>query len=108
MGNTLIVVLTCGHEKDYTGWSPMGLPAVGDEHSCWSACDKVPAWRGAGNPYVRHVKRVEIRSDMTGPLPPVRNADALSPKETERRWEAWWGSVGEQLASEVAEGLQDT
>lgn len=50
---TITVILTCGHEKDYTGWDDR-LPNVGDEHSCWSSCDYVPT----RNPHVRYVREI--------------------------------------------------
>lgn len=60
MASQTIVVLTCGHEKDYTGET---VPAVGDEHSCWSSCDQVPTWRGANNPNICRVARIETRDE---------------------------------------------
>lgn len=56
-----IVILTCGHEKDYTNRTDQ-LPAVGDFHPCWSSCDQVPTWRGR-NPHHRFVKAIETRNE---------------------------------------------
>lgn len=56
-----IVVLSCGHEKDYTD-RPGPLPEIGEEHACWSSCDLVPTYRGR-NPNVRHVIGIETRED---------------------------------------------
>lgn len=54
-----IVILNCGHEHDYTG-SEDRLPTIGSEHSCWSACDQVPTYRGR-NPHIRRVARIVTR-----------------------------------------------
>jgi hypothetical protein len=51
------VILNCGHEHDYTGEEDK-LPKVGETHSCWSACDHVPTWRGGGNPHIRRVAKI--------------------------------------------------
>ena len=48
-----IVVLTCGHEKDYTGREDR-LPAVGEYHPCFSSCDYVPT----RYPKLRYVKEI--------------------------------------------------
>lgn len=47
-----ILVRTCGHEVDMTGRDD--LPAVGEEVSCWSSCDRLGA-------LVRKVARYEVR-----------------------------------------------
>lgn len=52
-----IMVRSCGHTTDVTGMSQ--LPAVREEVACWSSCDRVPTWRGAGNPHIRHVVRYD-------------------------------------------------
>lgn len=57
-----VVVRSCGHEIDMTGRENK-LPSVGEQISCWSACDKVPTFRGANNPNLRHVVRIETRPD---------------------------------------------
>lgn len=61
MMNTVILVRTCGHETDVTAIPADQREAVGEEVSCWSACDRVPTWRGANNPYIRRVARYETR-----------------------------------------------
>jgi hypothetical protein len=57
-----ILIKSCGHEEDVTTWAELSRPAVGEEVPCWSSCDWVATWRGAGNPHVRKVRRYETRN----------------------------------------------
>lgn len=61
-GLRVVMVRNCGHEQDATTRNPEYLEAVGTTVSCWSACDRVPTWRGANNPYLRRVARYEFRT----------------------------------------------
>jgi hypothetical protein len=61
-GLQVVMVRTCGHERDQTSTTrPEALAHVGEDVACWSSCDKVPARNGSGLTQVRRVARYEFR-----------------------------------------------